>query len=86
MVISMTAYFATTKGFLFNVTATAASDSPEPMSAWSGEILVPGRVARQFELSYNTTAIRRQLNAAASATPLCDLNRGIMTLDIATTN
>ena len=86
MVISMTACLDTTKGFPFNVTATAASDSPEPMPAWPGEILVPGRLARQFELSYNTTAIRRQFSAVASATPLSDLDRGIMTLDSAATN
>ena len=86
MIISMTAYLDTTKNFPLDVTATAASESPEPMPTWPSEILVPGRVARQFGLSYNTTAIRRQFNAVASVTPLSDLDRGIMTLDSAAAN
>ncbi|KAK3349668.1 hypothetical protein B0T25DRAFT_504928 [Lasiosphaeria hispida] len=84
---SITACIATTAGLPFNITATSPSDGPEPTLDWSG-VLVPDleqnltQPSPRPNFNYNTTLIRRQLNALPPSTPLSPTERGIMTLSL----
>jgi len=75
-------------GAPFNVTARSSSDGGEPAPGWSGSLLPQGPRESANQFTYNTSDIRRQLNAvdSGSATPLGVLDRRIMALDTAATN
>ena len=75
------------QGFAFNVTFTSASQAPEPVLGWSGTLRsVSSNSSSTSAFTYDTAAVRRQLNSTADSAMLSVQQRGVMQLDFSATN